>query len=131
MERLKIWVLVGCCVLLSGCAAVVFGIGAATGVAGYKYYEGSLHVVYEAPFIDTWDATLKALEAMQMRIESKKHDLTSAVIESRRADGKQVKVSLKYQTAKKTEAVIRVGVFGDEPASVAIKDRIRKELFGQ
>jgi hypothetical protein len=40
-------------------------------------------------------------------------------------------VSLKYQTAKKTEAVIRVGVFGDEPASVAIKDRIRKELFGQ
>jgi hypothetical protein len=130
MERLKVWVLVGWCVLLSGCAAAVFGVGAAAGVAGYKFYEGSLHVVYEAPFIDTWNATLKALEEMQLVMESKKHDLTSAVIVCRRADGKQVNVSLKYQSAKKTEAVIRVGVFGDEAASVAIKDRIRKVLFG-
>jgi hypothetical protein len=114
---------------LTGCAAVAFfGVGAAAGVASIKYYQGALTVVLDAPFIDTWDARLKALEDLKFRVEKSDHDLTSGKIHAKGADAKDVSISLKYKSAKQTEALIRVGVFGDEGASMAIKERIRRIL---
>jgi hypothetical protein len=109
---------------------VFFTAGTAAGVAGYKYHRSSLEVIYQASYIETWDATLKALENMHLEIESKKHDLTSGKIVAKRADKKSVHLSLKYKSSEETEVLIRVGFFGDEEASMAIKDEIRKVLFG-
>jgi uncharacterized lipoprotein len=116
---------------LAGCPAplVFFGAGTAAGIVGYKYYEGALEVVYEAPYMETWDATLKALERMNLRVEEKEHDLTKGKIVAKRADNKTVNIKISYQSSKETKVVIRVGVLGDEEASMAIKEEIRKALF--
>jgi uncharacterized lipoprotein len=116
--------------LLCGCAPLIlFGAGGAAGVAGYKYYEGGLIVIYEAPYMETWDATLVALEQMNLVVERTDHDLTKGTIVAKRVDKSPVSVSLEYKSARETEAVIRVGHLGDEKASEAIKDKIRDVLF--
>jgi hypothetical protein len=115
---------------LAGCGAlVVFGVGTAAGVAGYKWYEGSLTVIYEAPYIRAWDASLKALEDMKLDIKSQKHDLTKGTIKAEMEDERSVTVSLAYKSAQQTEVEIRVGFFGDKDASDVIQESIRKELF--
>lgn len=116
---------------LSGCGAlVVFGAGTAAGVAGYKWYQGALTVIYEAPYIKAWDATLKALEDMESRIQSQKHDLTKGTVKAQFEDKRSVIISLAYKSAQQTEVVIRVGFFGDKDVSEIIQENIRKELFG-
>jgi hypothetical protein len=129
MMRVKCVVLIALCLLLTGCAAAVFfGAGAAAGVASIKWYQGGLTVVFKAPFMETWDASSAALQDMKLKIESSKHDLTSGKLHAVRADTKDVTISLKYKSASETEAVIRVGLFGDKDASLAIKERIRTIL---
>ena len=117
------------CLCIAGCAPVVFMAGAAAGVGGYKYYEGALTVVYQAPYNKTWDASIKALTDMGFSIKDKKQDLTKGKIEAVRADNKPVTVSLKYTSSEETEVTIRVGLLGDENASHVIKDKIRSVLF--
>jgi hypothetical protein len=114
---------------LAGCLPAAFIAGSAAGIGGYKFYHGKLTVLYEAPYMETWDAALKALEAMSIQIRSQKHDLTAGQIEAKRSDRKNVYVDVKYKSAKETEVGIRVGFFGDESASMAIKEEIRKILF--
>lgn len=118
------------CLCLTSCAPLVlFGVGTAAGISGHKYYKGALTVIYQAPYMETWDATLKALEGMNIRIQSKKHDLTAGKIKAKRADKKPVTVSMEYKSAQETEVVIRVGFLGDRNVSMAVKEQIRKELF--
>jgi hypothetical protein len=112
-----------------GCAPLVFfGAGTAAGVAGYKYYEGALTVIYQAPFMETWDSSLQALNQMNLRVLKSPHDTTSGKITARQADGQPVTVSLKYKSAQETEVIIRVGHLGDKNRSMAIKEEIRKIL---
>ena len=117
------------CLISASCAAVVFLGGAAAGIAGYKYYEGALEVIYESPFMETWDATLRVLDRMDIKVINMKHDLTSGKISATRSDDKEVNLSFKYRSKEETVVTIRVGILGDERASDAIKEEIRKELF--
>ncbi len=115
---------------ISSCAPVIFfGAGTAAGVAGYKYYQGALMVIYQASFEQTYEATQSALEKMDIQIKSRTKELTSGKIKAQLSDGKSVTIGLKYRSGEETEVVIRVGLFGDENASMVIKDEIRKELF--
>ncbi len=129
MIRMKRMICVLFCLMSAGCAAVVFLGGAAAGIAGYKYYEGALEVVYESPFMETWDATLRVLDRMDIEVTDKKHDLTAGKISAMRADDKEINLSFEYKSGEETMVTIRVGILGDEPASNAIKEEIRKELF--
>jgi len=130
MIKCRYLLLVLLCLCLVSCAPLLFfGAGTAVGVGGYKWYKGAMTVIYQAPYMETWDATLRAATAMNLEIKSQKHDLTSGKIEAKRADKKVVIISLKYVSAKETEVAIRVGMFGDRGASEAIKEAIRKELF--
>ena len=132
MIRVKCLVLVVLLFLLNGCAGVVFfSAGAATGVVGYKYYKGALTVVFEAPLMKTFDATLTTLENQGIKVERSDRDLTSANIVAKRSDNKPVTISLNYRSANETEAVIRIGHLGNKDASVALKDAIAKVLFGE
>jgi hypothetical protein len=118
-------------VMLSGCAPLIFfGAGTAAGVAGFKYYDGTLNVVYQASYMDTWDAALKALSRMNLKVEKSDHDLKKGEIVARRPDGTRVTLSIEYNSPNETGAMIRVGFFGDEAASVAIKEKIREILQG-
>ena len=129
MIKMKTMIGVLFCLMSASCAPLVFLGGAAAGVAGYKYYEGALEVVYESPFMETWDAALRALDRMDMEITDKKHDRTAGKISAMRSDNKEVKLSFKYRSKEETVVSVRVGVLGDERASDAIKEEIRRELF--
>ena len=129
MIRMRHMICVLFCLMSVSCAPVVFLGGAAAGVAGYKYFEGALEVIYESPFMETWDAALKALDRMDMEVTDKKHDSTTGKISAMASDKNEVKLSFKYKSTEETIVSIRVGLFGDEPASEAIKEGIRKELF--
>ena len=130
MIKIKYGVSFLICLFCLGCAPLIFfGAGTAAGIAGYKYYQGKLTVLYQAPFIETWDASLKALENLQCEIVSKKHQLTSGKMDAKRSDGKPVTLSFEYQSTQETKVEIRVGLLGDKAASMAIKDEIKKILF--
>jgi hypothetical protein len=133
MVKVKLFTLILLCFFLMGCPApvVFFGAGAAAGVAGYKYYEGALAVIFQSPFMETWDATLKALNQMNIKVESSSHDVTSGKIKARRDDNERVTISLKYKSAQETEGVIKVGTLGDQDVSMAIKEGIRKVLVNE
>jgi hypothetical protein len=130
MNRLRCLLSLLLCLCVVRCAALVFfGAGTAAGVAGYKYHKGALTVLYQAPYTKAWDAALKALESLNLKIEKQEHDMTAGRIYAKRADSTPVTVSLAYKSAEETEIVIRVGVLGDRDASIAIKEEIRKNLF--
>jgi len=114
---------------LAGCAPAAFLAGAAAGVGGYKYYQGALTVIYRAPYEKTWNASLKAMEEMGFTIENESRELSKGKIGAKLADNRPVTVSLEYISSSETEAVIRVGVLGDEEASNVIKNKIAEVLF--
>jgi len=120
-----------CLVLLMGLTSCYplgfFAAGGAAGVGGYKYYQGGLTVVYQAPYIKVWDATLTTLKKMKLEIESAKHDLTSGQISAKMTDGTYVTVGVKYESPETTHVTIRVGL-GDKDSSLIIKERIQKTL---
>ena len=117
------------CFFFTGCAPAVFIGGAVAGIGGYKYYEGALSVIYQASYDKTWNASIKALEDMEYRIEEKTQKLGSGNISTTGDNKTRVKISVKYVTQEETEVTIRVGIFGDESASNVIKDKIGSVLF--
>ena len=122
-----------CCFLigLSACSRkwVVFGAAAAAAGAGaYYYVKGDLKRNYEAPMDKTWNATVKALEALQINVESKQNDALTGVINGKLADGKSYTVNVKRLNENLTEVGIRVGTFGDRDRAEAIHDKILSSL---
>ena len=130
MIRVKCLMLIVLYFFLTGCGAMVLlGIGAATGVAGYKYYKGALNVIFQAPYMETWNASLEALKQMDIKVKRADHTLAKGKIEGKDIDQESVTISVKYKSEKETEVVIRVGFLGNKDASMAIKEKIRRVLF--
>ena len=122
-----------CCFLigLSACSrkwAVIGAAAAAVGTGAYFYVTGDLKRNYEAPMDKTWDATVKALEALQLNVESKQNDALTGVINGKLADGKSYTVNVKRLGENLTEVGIRVGTFGDRERAEAIHDKILSNL---
>lgn len=129
MKKLSRFLPVCFLLMLSSCVPLILA-AAGAGVIGYKYYEGQVVAVYQAPFIDTWDATERVLISMQTQSLTQKHDETAGKFEGTLADARLVTVTLFYKNSQETEVRIRVTAFGDEKASREIHEKIRKELFG-
>ncbi len=129
MIRVRHFILLLLGFFLTSCAPVVFLAGAAVGVSSYKYYEGALTVLYQAPFEKTWDASLKAVDQMGFQIEDKEQELTKGIISAKLTDDRRVTINLEYVSSQETKVSIRVGILGDENASNVIKDKIRDLLF--
>ena len=122
-----------CCFLigLSACSKKWIAIGAAAAAVGtgaYYYIKGDLKRDYEAPMDKTWDATVKALEALQINVESKQHDALTGVIKGKLADGKSFTVNLKRLGDTLTEVGVRIGTFGDREKAEAIHEKILSNL---
>ena len=115
--------------LLAGCAPLIlFGAGTAAGVAGYEYYNGTLNVLFEAPFMEVWDASLKTVEELGMGLRSADHKLTSGRITARQGENEFVGLSLEYRSARETAVALRMGLFGNEKRSMVVKDKIAEIL---
>jgi hypothetical protein len=115
--------------IFSSCVPVAMVVGAAAGIAGYKYVEGSMTVIFNAPLKNTWQASLEALEGMDLKVEGKDHNTTSGKIKARRSDDTVITITMGYISSDQTQETIKVGLFGDEKESNAIKDKIGGILF--
>jgi hypothetical protein len=107
---------------------ILGGAAAAAGAGTYAYVKGDLKGYYEAPMAKAWAATIKAVEEMKLKIESKQHDAFSGVIKGKMADDTSFTIRLKRLAETSTEIGVRIGTFGDKQKSKAIHDKILSKL---
>ena len=120
--------LVGVAVSAGGCVAAVVAAGA--GAAGtVAYMGGDLEAVESRSLGDVYEATLKALEQLELSATKEGKDALSAVIVARDAQDKKIAIKLRASTEETTKISIRVGVFGDETKSRLIYQKIRDNLY--
>lgn len=122
-----------CCLLigLNACTtrAIVVGAAAAGVAAGsYFYVKGELERDYEAPIERVWQATLQAVEELNLATDSKEHDAFGGEIKGRLSDGTGFKIELERKGEKLTNVGVRIGAFGDRTKSEAIHAKIHSKL---
>lgn len=108
-----------------GCMIAVVGLGAAGTIA---YVRGDLQVTESEPIDVVYEATLKALEDLDLSITSQSKDALVAEIITYDAQDKKIGIKLKASTDKTTQLSIRVGVFGSETKSRLIYEKIQGQL---
>ncbi|NIQ37758.1 MAG: DUF3568 family protein [Proteobacteria bacterium] len=116
--------------LIYGCTPAVVGIGGGSGLGTYSYVKGELKVLYPFPYDRTWDASLTALEKLNINVTSQQRDALNGRIKGRRGDGKGVLIKIENKGLDVTEVGIRVGTFGDQDASRKIQQTIINVLQG-
>ena len=101
------------------------------GVAGtgtYSYVSGNLAWIYPADMERTWDATLRALEGLDLRIQEKNLDGLGGRIVARRADETKIRIRLKPETTRTTTVLVKIGTFGSQEQSENVHKAIRAQL---
>ena len=109
---------------LQGCPLILIGGGAAGGGAGVAYSKGELEQVHAAPYDRVWDATLSALRTLNITVSETQKDQISAKAIGAKSDGTSVVVSVLPVTKDTTSVRVRIGTFGDRPASEQIQGEI-------
>jgi hypothetical protein len=61
-------------------------------------------------------------------VKSKSRERAAGTIRAARADGSSIQVDLSIQSGDFTRLTVRVGVFGDEPASRAFVAKVKENL---
>lgn len=113
---------------LQGCALVLIGGGVAAGGAGVAYAKGEVEQVHAAPYDKVWDATLRALRTLNIRVTDTQKDQISAKATGVKSDGTAVVVTVLPVTKDSTSVRVRVGNFGDRPDSERIQGQIAVAL---
>lgn len=115
--------------VLVGAIAVVMG-GCTKSHEGSKfnYATGNLSAMLSANLQQSYDASLKALDQLQLTPSVKAMDSLGAKIVTRTAADKEVTISLKPVHDTLTEIVIEVGMVGDKNTSIAIYAKILENL---
>ena len=109
---------------LQGCPLILLGGGAVGGGTGVAYAKGELEQVHAAPYGRVWDATLRALRTLNIAVSDTQKDQINAKAVGTRADGTAVVVSVLPVTKDSTSVRVRIGNFGDRPASERIQGQI-------
>lgn len=117
-----------CLLLASGCVATAVGVGATAGVAGYKWLEGNMSKEYPYPYLETWEATLAAVEHFRMKTIERRHTPLSGKIEAQQPDGTKVRVQVIAKPNNITVVEVRFGFMGNKDASLLFHQQIMKSL---
>jgi hypothetical protein len=99
-------------VAVFGCAPTIVSTDAGV------YQNGKMYAVSSKDLDSVYQATLVAMDKLQLKVEEKMKDVFAAKVIASSADGKRVVVTIKPGAEKKTEFNISVGM-GDE-------ERVRK-----
>jgi hypothetical protein len=113
-------------VVLGGCTTVYPNTTAGSGT--YNRASGWLSWAYPVPLERSYQATLVALERLDLRIQTKTLDGLEGRIKAIRADRTTVKVYLKPITDRTTEVKVKIGTFGDQEQAEYIHKNIRTQL---
>jgi hypothetical protein len=108
----------------SGCLAAAAGAGA-TAVAWVK---GELHTTVNGSFEHSVAAANQAVQQLQFAKVSESKDALLAIIVARNAADKKIEIKLEQVGGALTNVKIRVGIFGDEPLSLAVLEKIKANL---
>ncbi len=111
--------------LLTGCLAIAAGVG---GGVTYSYAKGQLEQDYGVSLDEAYNASIIALEHLELVLIDRDKDQLGATIEARRTDDTKITVKLTSRGAENTHISIRVGTFGDQDVSRRIDDEIRRAL---
>ncbi len=103
-------ILVTVWLLTAGCAAVVVGAGAGTGV--YTWVKGELIRSYAKDLSHTENATLESLEYLKITIDEHTQQGSQSTIKAHQRDGSPVTVKLRTIRYDMTEVAIRCGHVG-------------------
>jgi endo-beta-N-acetylglucosaminidase D len=116
---------VGAAMSAGGCMVLAVGAGAAGTVA---YLKGDLEAVEAANLDTVYNATLKALDELELRVTTRYKDVLSAEIIARDAADQKITIKLKPTTENTTKLSVRIGVFGNETKSRFIYQKIHDNL---
>lgn len=116
--------------ILQGCPVILMGVGATGGAVGVAYANGELEQVHAAPYNTVWDATLRALRAMNVALSETQKDQISAKAVGEKSDGALVVVTVLPVTKDTTSVRVRIGTLGDRPGSEQIQGEIAVVLKG-
>jgi len=125
---LLIVLLIGIAVFSQGCMVAAVGIGAAGTIA---YVRGDLEAVESHSLDEVYEASLKAVEELELRVINKSKDALTATINARDAQDKKVKITLRKTAEQTTKISIRIGTFGSETKSRLIYQKINYNLLRQ
>ena len=117
--------LVGIAFFGQGCVVVAVGLGAAGTIA---YVRGDLEAVESENIDVVYEATLQAVEELELRTITKTKDALSATITTRDSQDKKITIKLSSTAEQTTKLSIRVGTFGSETKSRLIYQQIRDNL---
>lgn len=96
--------------LTCGCAPLLIGAAAGTGV--YSYVEGELTRTYEKDYAQVEDATLQSLAYLKITIDEKSVDSGRTFIKAHQNDGTQVTVNLRATDDGMGKVGVRCGTIG-------------------
>src|SRR5574341_485332 len=114
--------------LFLSCGCVALLVGGGVGAGTVAYLRGELKSTEEASIDKTWQAAQEAIKDLEFVVTSKEEDAASAKLIARNAGDKKIEIGLKKVSDHLTRVTIRVGVFGDEPLSRLILERLKKSL---
>ena len=101
--------------------------GGGSGVT-YSYVKGQLEQDYSVSLDEAYNASIIALEHLELILIDRKKDHLGATIEARRTDDTKITVKLESRGDENTRVAIHVGLFGDQDISRRINDEIRRAL---
>jgi len=121
-KRILLLFLIALTFAVYGCAPKMVSSNAAVYQTGHLYASSAKDVdaVYQA--------SLKAMEKLQLNVTSKVKDAFGAKVIAKSSDDKIVGIHIKPVQDKKTEYSIKVGAFGNEDRSRTIYKEIESVL---
>lgn len=114
-------------ILVAGCATVHPPAGVA-GTGTYYYMSGNLVWTYPTDMERTWQATLQALQGLDLRVEDRTLDGLGGRIKAIRADGTTIRIRLKPETTRTTTVKVKIGTFGSQEQAENVHNAIRAQL---
>jgi hypothetical protein len=114
--------------MLSGCAVMLLGAGAAAGVGAYKYVEGTMEKDYPREMQPTYQACIAAANTMGLRVAQQQYGQTESRIEAVQPPDTTVKIQLVARPQQITTVKVRFGIMGNEDQSAYFHRLVMKNL---
>ena len=116
-----VFVLAGLVLAASGCAPSFVGTDAGV------YSGNKLYAVANRDLTSMYNATLKALDELEIEVTKKAKDIFYGEVVAQGSDGKTITIRLKPE-GDLTNLSIKVGLLGDKAKAIVIYERIKQNL---
>lgn len=111
---------------LSGCAAAV--VGGAAGAGAVLFNKGELTSVEKAPVERVYNASLTAVDKLNLDTVEKRSDSLKAKILAKEKNGDNVNIDIEQKPDNLTQLKIKIGATGNEDRARAVLAQIHQEL---